>query len=237
MIILVKLILAHLIGDFILQPNRWISDKETHRWGSGKLYLHCLVHFLLILLVVWDLSFWYVALGISLSHGLIDFLKVSLQSKHTRRLWFFVDQSLHFSILITAWLYWTQIPLKLHQNDLDALFIYVTAIIALTIPASVLIKTIISKWTPFTEDSENESLKNAGKYIGMLERLFVFAFIIAGRWEAVGFLIAAKSVFRFGDLRESRSRKLTEYILIGTLMSFGLAVLTGLIVHFLVAWI
>ena len=47
--------------------------------------------------------------------------------------------------------------------------------------------------------------------------------------EAICLLITAKSVFRFNDLKESNSRKLTEYILIGTLLSFGLAIMTGLI--------
>jgi hypothetical protein len=54
-----------------------------------------------------------------------------------------------------------------------------------------------------------------------------------GRWEAIGFLIAAKSVFRFGDLKDSRNRKLTEYILIGTLLSFGIAIVTGILTLYL----
>jgi len=41
-------------------------------------------------------------------------------------------------------------------------------------------------------------------------------------------LIAAKSVFRFGDLSRAKDRKLTEYILIGTFLSFGLAIAIGL---------
>jgi len=48
-------------------------------------------------------------------------------------------------------------------------------------------------------------------------------------WQAIGFLIAAKSVFRFGDLSRAKDRKLTEYILIGTLLSFGFAILIGLL--------
>ena len=78
-------------------------------------------------------------------------------------------------------------------------------------------------------DGDDESLQSAGKYIGMLERLFVFAFFASGHPEGVGFLIAAKSVFRFGDLKEAKSRKLTEYVLIGTLVSFGIAMITGII--------
>ena len=76
-----------------------------------------------------------------------------------------------------------------------------------------------------------KSLPNAGKYIGILERLLVFIFVVTGHWEAIGFLVAAKSVFRFGDLKDSRDRKLTEYILIGTLLSFGIAIIVGIIVR------
>jgi hypothetical protein len=42
--------------------------------------------------------------------------------------------------------------------------------------------------------------------------------------EAVGFLLAAKSVFRFGDLKDDHDRMRTEYVLIGTLLSFGIAI-------------
>ena len=88
----------------------------------------------------------------------------------------------------------------------------------------------MTSWSKALHDSNDQSLNNAGKYIGMLKRLFVFSFVITGNWQAIGFLLAAKSVFRFGDLKESKDRKLTEYILIGTLLSFGIATGTGLIV-------
>ena len=58
----------------------------------------------------------------------------------------------------------------------------------------------------------------------MLERLFIFGFIIINFWEGIGFRLAAKSIFRFGDLKESKDIKLTDYILIGTLLGFGLAI-------------
>ena len=89
-------------------------------------------------------------------------------------------------------------------------------------------------WSEKLMVGNDESLSNAGKYIGILERLFVLMFVLAGHWEAVGFLLAAKSVFRFGDLKESKDRKLTEYILIGTLLSFGIAISTALLVRHLI---
>ena len=53
------------------------------------------------------------------------------------------------------------------------------------------------------------------------------------QWAAIGLLIAAKSVFRFGDLNKGKNRKLTEYVLIGTLLSFGLAILSGMLYLYL----
>ncbi len=97
-----------------------------------------------------------------------------------------------------------------------------------------MIQVALSNWSRALDDPNEESLRNAEKYIGILERLFVFAFVTTGNWQAIGFLLAAKSVFRFGDLRESKDRKLTEYMLIGTLLSFGVALAMGLIVLTLV---
>lgn len=79
----------------------------------------------------------------------------------------------------------------------------------------------------FNYSITSSGLKDAGKYIGMLERLFVFLFVLTNFWEGIGFLLAAKSIFRFGDLKDTNDVKLTEYILIGTLLSFGLAILIG----------
>ena len=97
---------------------------------------------------------------------------------------------------------------------------------------SILIKNIISVWTPETKPND-DSLQNAGNYIGILERLLIVCFILTHHFEAIGFLLAAKSIFRFGDLKEAKDRKLTEYVLIGTLLSFGIAIGVGLLLEFL----
>ena len=91
----------------------------------------------------------------------------------------------------------------------------------------------MSNWS-LEEDNSEDSLESAGKYIGILERLFVFGFILLNQWSAIGLLIAAKSVFRFGDLSRAKDRKLTEYILIGTLISFGLAIFIGPVYQYLI---
>ena len=53
-------------------------------------------------------------------------------------------------------------------------------------------------------------------------------FILLGSYEAIGFLMAAKSIFRFGELKDKNEIKRTEYVLLGTLMSFTIAVVVAL---------
>jgi hypothetical protein len=228
MIVFVKLLLAHLIGDFILQPTSWVIDKETNKYRSIYLYLHTFLHFILAWVLVGKLEFVWFATCLAVSHGFIDFLKLNFQTSKTKRIWFSVDQILHFLVIVVITLIYSnnQIDLKFFGNQFWIVF---TGFILLTKPTSIIIKNIISIWTPESK-TDDDSLQNAGNYIGILERLFVFCFILMGHFDAIGFLLAAKSIFRFGDLKEAKDRKLTEYVLIGTLLSFGIALLIGLLV-------
>ena len=230
--IFIPLILAHLLGDFILQPNSWVADKEKKKGGSVYLYIHVLLHTVLAFVLLWSVTLWWIALMIGVTHFLIDWAKLQFQNAKTKRTWFFVDQIAHLLVIaIISIFYFPYFRFEdfFNLRNLEL----ITAIVFLTIPSSILIKTVISIWTPVSAEHnklQTDSLVNAGKYIGILERLLVFVFILVNHWEGVGFMIAAKSVFRFSDLAEAKQRKLTEYVLIGTLLSFGIAVLVGILV-------
>jgi hypothetical protein len=229
-IIFVKLLLAHLLGDFLLQPTSWVLDKESKKQKSKYLYIHTFLHGILAWLFVGEMAFGWFALALAISHGFIDFLKLQFQNKKTKRNWFLLDQILHLvTIMIIASLY-KKLSVDYTVFN-DQFWILITGILFLTKPSSIIIQNIISVWTPESKNKNDDSLENAGNYIGIFERLFVFCFILTGHFEAIGFLLAAKSIFRFGDLKEAKDRKLTEYVLIGTLLSFGLALLTGLLVQ------
>ena len=231
MIIFVKLLLAHLLGDFLLQPKSWVVDKESKKQKSIYLYIHTFLHGILAWLVVGEIAFGWFALALALFHGFLDFLKLQFQKNKTKRNWFVVDQILHLiTILIIASLYQNlAVDFTFYNNQF---WMVITGILFLTKPTSIIIKNIISIWTPENKNKNEASLENAGNYIGIFERLFIFCFVLIGHFEAIGFLLAAKSIFRFGDLKEAKDRKLTEYVLIGTLLSFGIALLTGLLVQF-----
>lgn len=225
--ILVKLILAHIIGDFFLQRGKWIESKEEKKWFSPYLFLHVFIHFVLMLLILWDLSALPIILLITFTHYIIDGCKLTFHTEVTRGLWFGVDQVAHFLVLVAAWyFYWG-------GGDVgglsDQFWILLTGLLFLTYPASYFMQHLMASWSDQIDSSQNESLQGAGKYIGMLERIFVYLALITGNAQVIGFLLAAKSVFRFGDLTRSKDRKLTEYILIGTLFSFLIAIVVGLL--------
>lgn len=79
-----------------------------------------------------------------------------------------------------------------------------------------------------TETDEKEY--NTGRLIGILERIFVFIFVLLGQYAAIGFILAAKGVARFQDFK---SRTFAEYVLIGTLISTLLAMAVGYFVKIL----
>lgn len=227
--ILLKLFLAHIIGDFFLQPKKWVKEKEKKKLRSSKLYFHILIHFALLNVLLWDLTLWPIILFITVTHFIIDAIKLVFQKKKTKRKWFFFDQALHVASIISAYFLFLSTEFSIENYFTDQVILLITCLLFLTIPVSIIMKTIFLKWDITALTEGNESLEDAGKYIGILERVLVFTFVILNHWEAVGFLITAKSVFRFGDLKESKHRKLTEYILIGTLISFGIAILVGIL--------
>ena len=228
MLLFTKLLLAHLIGDFLLQPNRWVIHKETSKAKSKYLYAHVLLHMVLTMVLLWDLSYWKIALIITVSHYVIDLAKLyATPLFKLKSIPFFIDQFLHMVVLYGCAYYgnlWGHTMVLFENLD----WALITAIVFVSFPSAIVMGKILEAMSDKIE-LDHTSLPNAGKYIGILERLFVLLFFILGRWEAIGLLIGAKSVFRFNDLKESNNRKLTEYILIGTLLSFGLAILTGII--------
>lgn len=227
MILFTKLFLAHLIGDFLLQPNKWVLHKEEKKAKSKYLYFHVLIHLIATLLLLWDLGYWKIAFVIVVSHYLIDLIKLYVNPLFKdKSIPFFIDQVLHIIVLYCC-AYFDN--LWIHTQELFTLLDWnlITAAVFLSFPTAIIMSKLLEKMSSQLE-MDHKSLPNAGKYIGIIERLFVLIFIISDQWAAIGLLITAKSVFRFNDLKESNSRKLTEYILIGTLISFGIAIVTGI---------
>lgn len=229
MLLFLKLVFAHLLGDFALQPAKWVKHKNKNTYKSKYLYFHIAVHAIAILVVLkFNIQYWLAFVVIVTTHFLIDLGKLQLQNKRNQRWLFLLDQLLHLLVIaIVVQCYEPYFSVFLNL-DLTSILLLACCLIGVTSMTAIVMRVIISKWDIKDYNEDKESLKNAGTIIGILERLFVFFFVVMGIWSGVGFLLAAKSVFRFGDLSRAKDRKLTEYVLIGTLISFGMAILIGI---------
>jgi hypothetical protein len=219
---------AHLLADFIFQPQEWCSLKEKKRISKVHFY-HAVIVFVCSWALSLSVSFWWAALLIALSHLIVDLMKSYLfQLKFLKNKLFFVDQTLHLAMIIgVVYLYskkqWIDFPLFISINGIFIVF----ALIACTKPANIFIRKFMeaNNILPVQENT----LLNAGRIIGSLERVISFILIAFNQFAAVGFIIAAKSILRFRDLETAK----TEYVLIGSLLSFGVAILFGVTYQFI----
>lgn len=234
--LLLKILVAHFLSDFIFQPTKWATDKDKNGFKSWHLYIHVIITAATLSVLLWDLKLWNLILIITLFHFIIDSAKSAIKITN---IWvFIIDQILHLLVILTTWLLYTEQYdefVKLFYSILNSSKFWwlLLAYILLTIPSSVFIGKMTNKWSDELNGSTQiEGLVNAGKWIGILERVLIFTFIIIYQWSMIGFLLAAKSVFRFGDLKDSTDQKKTEYIIIGTFISFSFAISLGLLILF-----
>ncbi|MDY0086441.1 MAG: DUF3307 domain-containing protein [Bacteroidales bacterium] len=237
--ILLRLLIAHLLADFVFQTDGIVKRKNSNGFRSGSFYIHLLTVGLLTYVLLAQWANWYAPLVLVIAHGFIDQAKVFV--KRDNAFVFVSDQLLHFISIVWVWFWITENTFSdlvvqffaQHSWNEKYLVIFI-AYILLTLPSGVLVGYLTKQWQSDIPKANDESLKNAGKWIGVIERFLILSFILMNQWTPIGFLLAAKSVFRFGDLKGKEDQKKTEYILIGTLMSFSIAIIHGLTLQYLI---
>ena len=215
------LLLAHLVSDFLMQTSASCRSKAEKHWRSVHQYIHAGSVFVLSWLVTFDLQFWWCALIIGAFHLLIDVWK-TYQSEDI--MWFSLDQVMHLLVLAGVVLLWSLICEWHIPFGVDVRWI-VTAVAVLICwkPSNIFIKLVLKHYSVnMPQDKANGF--NAGALIGTIERWLILIFVCLQRYDALGLLIAAKSIIRFGDSQTNKS----EYYLAGTLLSIFIAVLAGL---------
>ncbi|RKF15226.1 DUF3307 domain-containing protein [Roseovarius spongiae] len=221
---LTALLLAHALADFALQTD-WINANKTR---LPALLLHGAIVWLTAhaaLGLVYDP--WLSALA--LAHVLIDATKVQL----ARRLngfrgigAFLADQGAHLlTLLIVA-----RLAPDLWQGGawagMDALLPLYALLAGLVVTLTAGQYAVGLLMRPHSRRVRNDGLRDGGRLIGLLERGLIYLLILAGQPLGVGFLIAAKSILRFGTA--TRDQRSAEYVIIGTLASFGWAIAVAL---------
>ena len=219
------MILAHLVSDFLLQPKSWVEERKVKHFASPKLYLHVVITAFLTFAIT-GFKHWIVALVIFITHLIIDGWK---SYRKPTLFYFVVDQLLHVAVIFVCW-YVTFLSLakvgiawKL-LNENITIWKTATAFVFVTMPAGILIGQFTKQWQDKIENAD--SLANAGKWIGVIERIIVLIFVLKNDYAAISLLLAAKGIIRFNE--KDRPEIKTEYLVIGTLLSIGIAIVTGI---------
>lgn len=250
--LLLRLLIAHIIADFFLQTDKSVDSKKQGL-KSPSFWIHGLIVAALTLLFAWGQITVTVLLIITLSHLAFDYFKIMLM--RTGRQWpqkelllFSIDQLLHVCVIIFGWLMLINGYDKMEKMSHWLLTNYQIALVILGLlvvmgPVAFLIKFLTQRWADDIFTPHN-GLKDAGKWIGMLERMIVYTLVLLNQFAAIGFLITAKSILRLIDKPERlisigeekklfNTRMHTEYVLIGTFLSFGIAIIVGVFISWL----
>ena len=238
MLTLLQWIAAHLFADFVLQSKKLVQQKRERKAASWFLYVHCLIHAALVYLFLPDKSLWIIPVIIFVTHYIIDLWKLYQKEN---ALAFIIDQVLHLLVLITVWTIFYQSVNWFNIIFTKLLINYNFWLIAIAylftiFPLAYLLGYSTQRWRKDIErntERSSTSLSEAGKWIGVFERILVLTFVINNHFEGIGFLIAAKSILRFNDIKGDNMRKEAEYVLIGTLMSFASSIIVGIAVNLL----
>ena len=239
MILFLRLLIAHLLADFLLQPGSWVKDKNENGIKSLKLFFHLLVVTALSVVFSLDYFSWQIPVFIFFFHYLIDLAKIYFMSFKVNQLgWFLLDQLFHvLSIAVVVAIVgefsfdWSTIFTNLFSNQ-TSLVVFLAYLFVIW-PTMIIVNLATKRWQNQIEEGVGPSLPNAGKWIGILERVLVLTFVLTAQFQAIGFLIAAKSILRISVKSEDSTRLLSEYVLIGTFISFTIAILIGLLASYM----
>jgi len=235
MLLFLKLYLAHLIADFILQPN-WIA---RYKLKTPRLALHSLIHLVTALIVIntaLTRKILLILFLLAFVHAVSDYIK----ARFTRDEWlaFTADQFVHLSTIILACIWLSTDPSgnarKIFQmlDGSQRLYLYLCVYVAVTFGGGYFVQKVTKFFMLQIDQSlapEKPGLPSAGKYIGWLERSLVLTFIVAGYPDGVGLLLAAKALARYPEIKTDTKGHFAEYFLIGTLTSVSLALAAGFI--------
>ena len=251
--LLIIQLIAHLLADFFFQTENLSRGKQRQGLSSWHIWAHSGIVLLVSLLLTLTCEFILYAVAITILHLLIDYLKgltdrlmirkqiakQDTQRNTQQQLLFFADQLLH--LVVIYWivkLYFERTGVMPGYLDLFSInqLLFVFGFLFCLKPANIIIRICLSslnlpvlKNESQTSEKQPEEeirrgLEKAGRWIGSFERILALLLVLSQQYTAIGFIITAKSILRFSDKELYK----TEYVLVGTLMSFGIAIMIGI---------
>ena len=230
--------MTHIISDFILQTNKMV---ETKKWFSPYMLLHIIIVFISTFALS---GLWKISIAIAVLHWLTDSVKVEVQSRTNLKpnLLFAADQLFHFLIITATWFWYFGMFDKVFKTISLPFVNYKLSLVLLAyawvyFPVGYLIKFATqsishTNTTQPENTTADDKVEHGGKLIGQFERIIILTLVLLNQYDAIGFLITGKSIIRFADKNGTLR---SEYVLVGTMMSYALAILTGVFVNYMLS--
>lgn len=97
-------------------------------------------------------------------------------------------------------------------------------VVVMTAPANWFVRFLLIQIRAI----ETGGTEGAGRWIGILERLLIFLLVVGDEAGAAALVVAAKAILRFPEITGKEPHLNAEYVLIGSLASWLMAVAGGL---------
>ncbi|MCA9937203.1 MAG: DUF3307 domain-containing protein [Anaerolineales bacterium] len=236
----IAMLLAHLVGDFVLQWNKLALWKSRATMGA-------FVHGLVVLVVTvslalpFDPGWWPWAVFIGLTHMVVDTGQQWLKERQwggpvrfTPLTRFLIDQAIHLGIIVvvlsaTGYIDmgqpWAGLPASF-QNEWWLLLIL--GYVFITMPAWVIIELCVAA---IMSDPTPDFANTQRKYTTILERSLITTFVILGQFPLVPLVAMPRLLLEGPALRHEQPSP--RYI-VELLASICIAVAIGLLLRLIV---
>ena len=225
---------GHAAADFLLQTRAMVRGKGQAKWLGLHIATVLAAHVAALAPLLSPRVF-AATIALALAHLAIDVGKTRIGARLADRpraalVLFLLDQTLHVATLVGAWLWLSGGPLPAPRwiTDVASATWIAWCFTGYAFNANgvgSLIAHFLDPLTAAPPAVAPEPPAGRGRLIGILERTLVLTLLLVGQWGVIGFVLAAKSIARFEELKR---QAFAEYYLIGTLLSVLFAIGTGL---------
>ncbi len=228
--LLVRILIALLLALIL---DTWLPKKIK---GIGRLAMKCGIAGLFTLGATLDFR---LSIVLALCYSLILLATYLLTTKYFKKpgAWSAIEAMLMTIAAVMVWSGFAPGLEKLIAAAISMMLDYKASLIFLGYlimlwPTSKVVKYsllgINRSAAPTTQESplskSEPDAERGGRMIGMFERIIIFTLVLLNEYAAIGFLITGKSIIRFAQQKEQIR---SEYVLVGTMVSYAIAIVTG----------
>lgn len=243
-------LVGHMLGDYYLQSDKLAKRKNSSYIGLAQHSVIYAIAMMAVIIPILSPGVLASAAALSVTHFALDLAKTAyIRRKSKKAPWrlqdegwllYLMDQGAHIACMLFAAfilsasgaapkaLAFAAEFFKIAGVSASACLKWLAILLFIWKPANVTIKRVLSRYKPEEEPEPGATVRQAGAFIGLLERMIMVIFLSIGQYAAIGLVLTAKSIARYD--RISKEKDFAEYYLLGTLLSALLSILAYILI-------